>query len=113
MSWVKPIPAPGADDQTEALRLADALLLAGRFAEARGHLRRLAEASPGVTYYRALLALARGHEASEAGDHQRARAEWRRALILDPTLDRARVALRRSRAPSFLGRIVDRFRSPA
>lgn len=113
MSWVKPTPAPSADDQTEALHLADALLLAGRYTEARSHLRRLAEASPGVTQYRALLALARGHEASEAGDHARARAEWRRALILDPALERARVALRRSRSPSFLGRIVDRFRTPS
>ena len=93
--------------------MAASLLQAGRFTEARGLLRRLAEASPGVTRYRALLALARGHEAEQAGDRDRARAEWRRALILAPDLDDARRALRRVRGHSLLGRLVNRLRPDA
>ena len=55
--------------------------------------RELATRDPHNAHYRALLALARGHEASLANEPARARAEWRRAIMLDPALAEARDAL--------------------
>jgi hypothetical protein len=106
MNYNTPTPAPSADDQTETLRYAERLLHACRWTEARTILHRLATTTPGVTRYRVLLAYARGEEYCERGELARARAEWRRALILDPSCIEAKAALGRVRRGTFFGRIV-------
>ena len=103
-----PTPLPSGDDQTETLRYAERLLHACRWTEARTVLHRLATTTPGVTRYRVLLAYARGEEHAERGEHTLARAEWRRALILDPRCIEAKAALDRSRGSSIFGRIFSR-----
>lgn len=108
-----PTPAPSADDQTETLRYAERLLHACRWTDARTTLHRLAASAPGVTHYRALLAYARGEEAAERGDLSRARDEWRRALILEPTCQPARTALDRHGSGSLLDRLFHRRRGKA
>lgn len=107
-----PTPAPGADDESETLRYAEGLLQACRWTEARGVLHRLATTTPGVTRYRVLLAYARGEEYAALGDQVRARDEWRRSLVLDPTYPQATIALRRARRASLLGRLFDRLGRP-
>lgn len=105
-----PTPAPSADDQTETLRYAERLLQTSRWTEARTVLHRLATGSPGVTRYRVLLAYARGEEHAQRGDHQRARAEWRRCLVLDPACSEASTALSRTRGFSIFGRLIAKLR---
>lgn len=75
------------------LRHLQTLLQLQQWTEAKIVARELATQHPHTAHYRALLALARGHEAAVANDHQRAREEWRRALTLEPNLDAAKVAL--------------------
>ena len=79
-----------------------------KWAEARSTARELATLCPQNAHYRALLALARGHEAEAAGDHKRAREEWQRALALEPKLEAASLALRRRRRTSLLGWLLRR-----
>ena len=97
------------DDDAEALRHALTLMQLNRWTEARIALHELALATPQVTRLRALLAYARGHEAAAAGDLARAHEEWRRALLLDPSLKDAEVAMRtRPRRRSWLDRVLRR-----
>jgi hypothetical protein len=69
------------------------LLQLRQWTEARTVARELATQYPRTSHYRALLALARGYEASQANEPKRAREEWRRAITLDPKLEEARAAL--------------------
>lgn len=108
-----PTPAPSADDQTETLRYAERLLQACRWTEARCTLHRLAATAPGVVHYRALLAYARGEEAAERGELDRARDEWRRALILEPRYAAPRAALDRTGPHTLFGRFFGRLRGKA
>jgi|GEM_PF-1723059 len=105
-----PTPAPSADDQTETLRYAERLLHAHRWTDARATLHRLAMSSPGVTRYRVLLAYARGEEHAERGDRDRARAEWRRALTLEPGCAEAKAALGRVGVASAFVRFFGKLR---
>lgn len=99
--------APSVFDEATASREALAALDRQRWQEASARLLELARRNPNVTRYRALLAYARGQEAWIAGDDTRAREEWRRALILDPSLREATEAARtRARRPSWLGRLL-------
>ena len=108
-----PTPAPGADDQTETLLYAERLLHACRWTEARTVLHRLATTTPGVTRYRVLLSYARGEEAGARGDLERARSEWRHALVLDPDCIEAKTALARTRGNSLFGRLFGKLRGNA
>lgn len=99
---------PEADEASLFRRARQALELQ-RWGDARVQLLRLATRSPNTTRYRALLAYARGQEAYVAGDEDRARDEWRRALTLDPTLEDARRALAaRGRTRSWVDRLFGR-----
>ena len=82
-----------AKDEAGEFRRAQQALDQQRWADARLRLLALATRSPGTVKYRALLAYARGQESLAAGDARCARAEWRRALILDPHLADAHRAL--------------------
>lgn len=84
------------------LRAAEALIGAREWTAARFLLHRLATANRAEPRYRALLAFVLGHEAKASGDVDRARAEWDRALQLDPSL--AARGIRRRR-----GSIVQRW----
>lgn len=77
----------------ELTRYARRLLQLRRWTEARTALHQLAVRAPHDQPLRALLALARGHEAASLGEVDRATSEWERALRFDPTLDDARAAL--------------------
>ncbi len=79
-----------------------------RWPEARTAAHELAHKHPHNSRYRALLALARGHEAATAGDTKLAHEEWGRALALDPTLEAAATAMRRHRRPSLIARLFRR-----
>ena len=81
------------DDEAAMFRRANNLLATQHWTEARDLLFTLAKRSPDKTRYRALLAYARGQESLLAGDEGRAREEWRRALVLDPSLRDAQLAL--------------------
>ena len=96
-------------DETTALRRARQALELQRWTEARELLLQLATQRPGTTKYRALLAYARGQEALTSGDDETARAEWRRALTLDPGLVDAKHALAaRTRRRSWVDRLFGR-----
>lgn len=84
---------PAVTPEGEALRHLETLLRTQKWTEAKIAARELATQHPHTAHYRALLALARGHEAAVANDPQRAREEWRRALTLEPTLEAAKIAL--------------------
>lgn len=93
-------------DEAAALRHALQLMQLQQWTEARTAIHALALAIPGVTRYRALLAYTRGQEAAAAGDLDRANDEWRRALILDPSLKDAETAMKaRPRRRSFMDRL--------
>lgn len=79
----------------QLIQQASRLMQLNRWPEARSVLQQLAILVPRQPRYRAWLALARGEEHWLGGDERRARAEWKRALVLDPTLDEAQLALRR------------------
>ncbi|MEZ4403647.1 MAG: hypothetical protein R3B06_26725 [Kofleriaceae bacterium] len=102
-------PAATLDADLELERYATRLLQLRRWTDARTALHQLALRAPQNSRWRALLAYARGHEASELGELARARSEWERALLLDPTLDDARLALtsRRMRT-TWIGRMLHR-----
>lgn len=78
------------------LRTAEKLIDASRWAEARPILHRLATTNRAEPRYRALLAFVLGHEAKLSGNVDRARAEWDRALQLDPSLAARGIRRRRS-----------------
>ncbi|HVV81954.1 MAG TPA: hypothetical protein VHE35_02700 [Kofleriaceae bacterium] len=89
-----PFVLPGnGPDEANLFRQARQALELQHWTEARDLLLQLATRSPSTTRYRALLAYARGQESFVAGDETRARDEWRRALILDPSLEDAQHAL--------------------
>ena len=79
------------DDELE--RYARRLLARQQWTPARTALHLAAMRAPGDDRLRALMAYARGHEAAEQDDPGRARTEWERALLLDPSLTEARDAL--------------------
>jgi hypothetical protein len=91
--------------EQDDLARAEALLLERRWADAKVVLLRLAAANRAEPRYRALLALALGHEADDAGDGARARVEWARADKLDPSLRKRGT---RSRRPSLVQRLFGR-----
>ncbi len=96
-------------DEVALFRLARQALEIQHWTEARDMLFLLATRSPSTTEYRALLAYARGQESLLAGDEPRARDEWRRALVLDPSLADARRALAaRARPRSWVDRLLGR-----
>ncbi|HUQ02469.1 MAG TPA: tetratricopeptide repeat protein [Kofleriaceae bacterium] len=64
-----------------------------RWAEARTAFVELATKNPGDPRYRAYVHYARGWEALTLGKDNEARAEWQRALALDPRNDLVKVAL--------------------
>lgn len=80
-------------DHDELEREAQRLLQLRQWGDARLVLTRLAHAHPASTAHRARLAYARGWEAADAGELDRARAEWTRALVLDGSLADAQAAL--------------------
>lgn len=98
---------PTIDQEEALLSHLQTLISLQRWTEAKSAARELATQHPHKAYYRALLALARGHEADLAGDRKRAREEWQRALTLDPTLEAASLALRKAR-PSLIDRLFRR-----
>lgn len=96
-------------DDASALRRAQHALELQRWSEARELLHQLATRRPSFTQCRALLAYARGQEALQAGDEESARAEWRRALTLDPSLvDAQRALAARPRRRSWVDRLLGR-----
>ena len=64
-----------------------------QWGEARKAFHALAASNTVDKRYRALLSYARGREAQDAGRHDVARAEFTRAVQLDPELNAARTAL--------------------
>ena len=98
---------PTIDVETALVNHLRTLMSLQRWPEARVAARELATRHPHKAHYRALLALARGHEAALANDYKRAREEWQRAITLEPTLEDAALALRRSR-PSLFERLFRR-----
>ena len=80
-------------DHDELEREAERLLQLRQWQGARAVLTQLAHAHPASSLHRARLAYARGWEAADAGEVDRARAEWTRALVLDGTLSDAQAAL--------------------
>ena len=70
-----------------------ALLREQRFTEARAGFAELAAEAPTDTRYRSYLHYARGWEAFQLGKDGEARAEWQRALAIDPAHGLARWAL--------------------
>ncbi len=98
--------AGGCFDEAATYRRALAALELQRWRDAREELLELARHLPGLTRYRAMLAYARGQEASASGDDVRAQEEWRRALILDPSLRAAERALAaHSRSSTWIARL--------
>ena len=96
-------------EEPELFRHAKFQMQIQRWPEARSILQQLTVAAPKDQSYRALLAYVRGHEAAIAGDLERARAEWQRALSIDPKLEDAAQALRtRARRKSFVDRLFGR-----
>lgn len=96
-------------DDASTLRRAQQALELQRWTEARELLLQLATRQPATTQYRALLAYARGQEALSSGNEEAARAEWRRALTLDPSLKDAQHALAaRTRRRSWVDRLLGR-----
>lgn len=98
------------DEATTAHR-AEAAIERQAWAEARELYRALAIHTPGMLRYRVMLAYARGHVARAEGDEARARDEWRRALVLDPSCELAARALGRAPRTSWIDRLFAR--SPA
>jgi hypothetical protein len=82
---------PGSEEAD--LEIAMFYLRKKQWAEARKLLHALAARVPADKRYRALLAYARGREAQDEGRHDEARAEFNRALQLDPDLGPAKAAL--------------------
>jgi hypothetical protein len=100
---------PLADEEATQARHLRTLVQLQQWPEAKAAALELAHRHPHKAEYRAQLALARGHEAWQAGDAKRAREEWNRAVILDPTLEAALVAVRgRARRPSLISRLFRR-----
>ena len=93
--------------EAEMLGHAMRLVQLHRWSDARSALHQLALRNPRDPRVRALLALARGHEAAAGGDMASARSEWARAVQLDPSLELAKAALRRRR-PSLIDRLLRR-----
>jgi hypothetical protein len=75
---------------------AEAFISAGDWAAAKHVLVRLASAHRTQPCYRALLAFVLGHEAKDAGEDERAHAQWDRAIQLDPSLELRGIRRRRS-----------------
>jgi tetratricopeptide (TPR) repeat protein len=84
---------PVVDSEDAMVAHLRTLMQLQKWPEAKTVARQLATQFPQNAHYRALLALARGHEAALAKEPQRAREEWRRAITLDPKLEAARQAL--------------------
>jgi hypothetical protein len=87
-----PAPTPAALREAEFAAAID-LLRRKLFAEARAVFHKLAAAVPSDKRFRAHMHYARGCEADVAGKPDEARAEWQRAVALDPEFVRARSAL--------------------
>jgi hypothetical protein len=96
-----PNPTPTATPSTEIPQLSEEaeleaatdLLRKRQWTEARKALQSLAARDTVNKRYRALLSYARGREAQDEARHDEARAEFTRALQLDPDLSVARSAL--------------------
>ena len=84
---------PSVDSEDALVAHLRTLMQLQKWPEARTVARELAQRYPQNAHDRALLALARGHEAALANEPKRAREEWRRAITLDPKLEAARAAL--------------------
>jgi tetratricopeptide (TPR) repeat protein len=86
---------PGVSPGSEEADLEYAMYYLRRkqWSEARKALHALAARNPKEKKYRALLSYARGREAQDGSRRDEARAEFARALQLDPELSVARVAL--------------------
>ncbi|RMH40354.1 MAG: tetratricopeptide repeat protein [Deltaproteobacteria bacterium] len=81
--------------RAEAYEQALAQLAAGRYADARRALHRIAAEEPQTKKYRVQMHYAWGLEHEEAGRIEEARREFERALALDPEYKRAHEALDR------------------
>ena len=81
---------PDVEDQ---ISMAKRALRNGNFSVARREFHRLAAADSKRKELRVLLHFAKGKEHEAAGATERAAAEYNRALSLDPSFDRASVAL--------------------
>ena len=81
------------EQRARQIQKALALLEQGKPGEARDRLRELAIASPTDKRVRVYMHYAWGREHQQAGRHEDAAAEFRRALKLDPTFDDAVEAL--------------------
>ncbi len=100
---------PVLDQESALVQHLQTLIQLQRWPEARTVARQLATEHPGNPHYRAILALARGHEAAQSGEPRRAREEWRRAITLDPKLEEARAALHsRAGRQSWIDRLFKR-----
>lgn len=85
----------GSTQEAADLRIVESHIAAQDWASAKPILLRLAAANRAERRYRALLAFVLGHEAKDHGDVARARAEWARALALDPSIEARGVRRRR------------------
>lgn len=91
-SVVDALMAVGASD-ADVAPLGASLLAAERWPVARRLYHALAARTPTDRGLRARMHLARGHEELLRGGQRAARRELARAIVLDPTLDAARIAL--------------------
>jgi Tfp pilus assembly protein PilF len=88
------VAAPAAEfDEDVSLRLAMEFMGRRQWADAKQAFLQLASKVPTNKRYRAMLAVARGRGYQDENRHDDARAEFRRATELDPSLDAARAAL--------------------
>jgi tetratricopeptide (TPR) repeat protein len=83
--------APGSEEAD--LEIAMHYIKRKQWSDARKQLHALAARVPADKRYRALLSYARGREQQDDGRHDEARAEFNRALQLDPDLYMAKNAL--------------------
>jgi hypothetical protein len=100
-------PSNHSVDEAQDLVVAQGLIDAQQWNEAKHVVHRLARNDPASRKYRALFALVLGYEAESGGDHRRARAEFRRAVVLDPQLQ-SRPEIRRRARTSLMDRLFGR-----
>jgi Tfp pilus assembly protein PilF len=94
-------------DEGEKMRSAQQMIEARHWDDAKQVIYLLARHDPANRKYRALLALVLGYEAEEQGLHTRARSEFRRAVMLDPSL-RLRPGVRKRARTSLVERLLGR-----
>jgi hypothetical protein len=100
---------PAGPTREQEFEVALDLLRRKLWAEARQAFLKLAAADTNDKRSRAHMHYARGREAEAAGKPEEARAEWQRALALDPDFVRAKTALADLPPPPPSGGVFSRF----